>query len=46
MFQEPCCVVAVSVFLAFVAVRVTLLHLYTYLVVYTNPSNGNIVQMC
>lgn len=35
-----------SVFLVCVAVRVTLLHLYTYLVVYTNPSDGNIVQMC
>lgn len=40
------CVLAASVFLVFVAVRVALFHLYTYLVVYTNPSDGNIVQMC
>lgn len=35
-----------SVFLVCVAVTVTPLRLYTYLVVYSNPSDGNIVQMC
>lgn len=34
-----------SVFLVFVTVRATLLHLSTYLVVCSNPSAGNVVQM-
>lgn len=34
-----------SVFLVLVAFTATLLHFYTYLVAYTQPSDGNVVQM-